>query len=96
MDVSEPPVGAAVSLLEESARASQCLTFGLRMAETRQLTDLGAVSLLLTHKRTLREVLLAMIDYRHLMNEALALQMQRAADADDAGADDRHGLCWCH
>ena len=70
------PVGAAVSLLEESARASQCLTFGLRMAETRQLTDLGAVSLLLTHKRTLREVLLAMIDYRHLMNEALALQMQ--------------------
>ena len=73
---SRIPVGAAVSLLEESARASQCLTFGLRMAETRQLTDLGAVSLLLTHKRTLREVLLAMIDYRHLMNEALALQMQ--------------------
>jgi len=68
---SRIPVGAAVSLLEESARASQCLTFGLRMAETRQLTDLGAVSLLLTHKRTLREVLLAMIDYRHLMNEAL-------------------------
>jgi AraC-like DNA-binding protein len=68
--------GAVVTLLEESARASQCLTFGLRMAETRQLTDLGAVSLLLTHKRTLREVLLAMINYRHLMNEALALQVE--------------------
>jgi AraC-like DNA-binding protein len=75
------PAGAVVMLLEESARASQCLTFGLRMAETRQLTDLGAISLLLTHKRTLREVLLAMINYRHLMNEALALQME------DAGAD---------
>jgi len=75
------PAGAVVTLLEESARVSQCLTFGLRMAETRQLTDLGAISLLLTHKRTLREVLLAMINYRHLMNEALALQME------DAGAD---------
>jgi AraC-like DNA-binding protein len=75
------PAGAVVTLLEESARASQCLTFGLRMAETRQLTDLGAVSLLLTHKRTLREVLFAMISYRHLMNEALALQME------DAGAN---------
>ena len=75
------PAGAVVTLLEESARASRCLTFGLRMAETRQLTDLGAISLLLTHKRTLREVLLAMINYRHLMNEALALQME------DAGAD---------
>ena len=48
-------------MLEESARASQCPTFGLRMAQTRQLTDLGAISLLLTHKRTLRDVLLAMI-----------------------------------
>jgi len=75
------PASAVVKLLEESARASQCLAFGLRMAETRQLTDLGAISLLLTHKRTLREVLLAMINYRHLMNEALALQME------DAGTD---------
>lgn len=70
------PADAVVTLLEESARASQCLTFGLRMAQTRKLTDLGAISLLLTHKRTLREVLRAMINYRHLMNEALALQME--------------------
>jgi AraC-like DNA-binding protein len=73
---SRIPAGAVVTLLEESANAAQCLTFGLRMAQTRQLTDLGAISLLLTHKRTLREVLLAMINYRHLMNEALALQME--------------------
>ena len=72
---------AVVTLLEESARAAQCPTFGLRMAESRQISDLGAVSLLLTHKRTLREVLLAMINYRHLMNEALALQVE------DAGAN---------
>jgi hypothetical protein len=70
------PAGLVVTLLEESARAAQCPTFGLRMAETRQLADLGAISLLLTHKRTLREVLLAMINYRHLMNEALALQVE--------------------
>ena len=70
------PAGAVVTLLEDSAQAAQCPTFGLRMAESRQLSDLGAVSLLLTHKRTLREVLLAMINYRHLMNEALALQVE--------------------
>jgi len=70
------PANAAVSLLEKSARAAQCPTFGLRMAETRDIANLGAVGLLLTHQRTLREVLLAMINYRHLMNEALTLHVE--------------------
>jgi AraC-like DNA-binding protein len=65
-----------IGLLEKSARATQCETFGLRMAETRQIAHLGAVGLLLTHQRTLREVLLAMINYRHLLNEALALHVE--------------------
>lgn len=65
-----------IGLLEKSARATQCETFGLRMAETRQIAHLGPVGLLLTHQRTLREVLLAMINYRHLLNEALALHVE--------------------
>ena len=36
-----------VELLEASAEASACPTFGLRMAETRQLSNFGVVSLLL-------------------------------------------------
>ncbi|HEY5761499.1 MAG TPA: AraC family transcriptional regulator [Steroidobacter sp.] len=69
---------AVLDLLEESARAAACPTFGLRMAETRQIADFGAISLLLTHQRTLRDVLLAMIQYRHLLNEALLLHVEDA------------------
>ena len=70
------PATAVVNLLEKSAHAAQCPTFGLRMAETRDIANLGAIGLLLTHQRTLREVLLAMINYRHLMNEALTLHVE--------------------
>ena len=40
------PVG---NLLEESARESGCMGFGLLMAESRTLASLGAISLLLRH-----------------------------------------------
>lgn len=69
------PASAVVTLLEESARAADCQSFGLRMAETRQISDFGAVGLLITHQPTLREVLLALINYRHLLNEALTLNV---------------------
>src|SRR6186997_1318264 len=51
------PAVAAVRLLEDSAQASACDTFGLRMAESRQLSDLGVLSLLLIHQPTLRDAL---------------------------------------
>jgi len=66
---------AVVTLLEESARATNCPTFGLRMAETRQIADFGPVGLLIAHQPTLREVLLALINYRHLLNEALTVHV---------------------
>lgn len=72
------PLAAAITLLEESAHATGCETFGLRMAESRQLGDFGAVSLLLTHQPTLRHALLTIIQYRHLLNEALAIQIEEA------------------
>ena len=65
-----------IALLEESARLSGSPTFGLRMAESRQLADFGVVSLLLKHQRTLRDALVAMIDYRHLVNEAIAIHIE--------------------
>ncbi len=65
-----------VTLLEESARLSGSPTFGLRMAESRQLADFGVVSLLLKHQRTLRDALVAMIDYRRLINEAVAIHIE--------------------
>lgn len=74
------PVPAALQLLENSAAHSGCETFGLRMAESRQLSDLGAVSLLLTHQPTLRDALAVLIQYRHLMNRALAIYVEEAGN----------------
>lgn len=73
------PAAAAVRLLEMSAEASGNASFGLLMAEARQMSDFGPVSLLLTHQATLRDALTTIIDYRHLLNEALAM------DIEDAG-----------
>lgn len=70
------PVASAMTLLEEAARVSGCQTFGLRMAEMRQFSDLGAISLLLTHQATLREALHTLIRYRHLMNDSLAVLLE--------------------
>jgi AraC-like DNA-binding protein len=72
------PIDAAVQVLEDAATASGCQTFGLRMAESRQLSDFGAVSLLLTHQRTLREALQVVVQYRHLLNDSLAIYIEEA------------------
>ena len=70
------PSRAAVNLLEAAARASQCPTFGLRMAQARQLADFGVVSLLISHQATLRDALATLLQYRHLLNESLAMQLE--------------------
>jgi AraC-like DNA-binding protein len=70
------PVEAVTALLEASAERSRCPTFGLRMAEARGLSDFGAVSLLLTHQPTMRDVLATTARYRHLLNEALAMHIE--------------------
>lgn len=72
------PVRSAVQLLENSAASSACQTFGLRMAESRQFSDLGAVALLLTHQPTLRDALQVTLQYRHLMNRALAIYIEES------------------
>jgi AraC-like DNA-binding protein len=72
------PIDTAVRLLEESAIASGCQSFGLSMAESRQLSDFGVVSLLLSHQRTLRDALQVVLHYRHLMNNSLAIFIEEA------------------
>ncbi|WP_353506097.1 AraC family transcriptional regulator [Variovorax sp. J22P240] len=72
------PTDAAVALLEESAASCGCMDFGLRMAESRQLSHFGAISLLISHQPTLRDALVTTIDYRHLLNESLATQIEEA------------------
>ena len=75
------PARSVVQLLEESAEASDCITFGLRMAEHRQLSDIGLLSLLIVHQPTLGEVLEVLSEYRSRINSNLTLQVE---DHDEA------------
>ncbi|MCJ1887312.1 AraC family transcriptional regulator [Pseudomonas sp. LA21] len=72
------PLASVTGLLESSAQASGCETFGLRMAESRQLSNFGAISLLLSHQPTLRAALDTALKYRHLMNESVAIQVEES------------------
>jgi AraC-like DNA-binding protein len=71
---------AVMSLLERSAEASGCLTFGLRMAAHRNLADMGVVSLLIAHQPTFRDVLEVLVRYRTRINSTLYLQMETHED----------------
>jgi len=75
------PARTVVGLLEDSAQASGCHSFGLRMAELRQLSDLGLVSLLIAHQVTLRDALEVLTEYRHRINTNLTLQVEDCGDS---------------
>lgn len=70
------PAASAVKLLELAAQAGGDPQFGLRMAQMREVSDFGVVSLVISHQPTLRDALQATISYIHLINESLALQME--------------------
>lgn len=72
------PFTSAVDLLEISAQDSACDTFGLHMAEARLLSDFGPISLLLTHQGSVRHALQTIAQYRHLLNESLAMHIEDA------------------
>jgi len=72
------PASAVIALLEAAAQASGCPTFGLRMAESRQLSDFGVMSLLISQQPTLRAALATTIRYRHLVNDSVALLLEDA------------------
>lgn len=74
------PARSVIRLLEESAEASSCATFGLRMAERRELADLGMVSLLIAHQPTLGDALAVLAQYRNRINSNLALRVETFGD----------------
>ncbi|MBS0449349.1 MAG: AraC family transcriptional regulator [Proteobacteria bacterium] len=66
-------------LLEASAAASGVESFGLRMAESRQLSNLGPVGLLIRDQPTLRDSLAVLVRYQVLLNSSLSLMVEEAA-----------------
>lgn len=72
---------AVVRLLELSAQASGCSTFGLRLAQVRQLSEFGVTGLLLTQQRSIRDALRIAQQYMHLVNEAAVLHVDEGREA---------------
>ncbi len=75
------PIRPVMALLEESARLADCPSFGLRMAESRQLSDIGPLSLLLTHQSTLGDALRTLVEYREFLNPSYALDIEQVGNA---------------
>jgi AraC-like DNA-binding protein len=74
------PARSVVALLEQSAESSGCQTFGLMMAERRQLSDIGLISLLIVHQPTLGEALDVLAEYRNRINSNLTVQIEAHGD----------------
>ena len=70
------PARSVVQLLEDSASASGCITFGLRMAAERRVSDIGKVSVLIVHQPTLRDSLDVLSEFRNRLNSHLTLQVE--------------------
>jgi AraC-like DNA-binding protein len=75
------PAKAAIRLLERGAKVTGYATFGLLMAESRRIADLGATSLLIAHQPTLRAALKALQQYRNRINSTLVLHLDNFDDS---------------
>lgn len=70
------PIPAIARLLEASAKAARVDDFGLRMAETREFSNLGPLSLVARKNPTLRTTLESMAHYLRLQNEAISIRLE--------------------
>ena len=67
-------------LVELGARRSGLEDFGLRMAEKRQLSNLGAIGLAISAQPSLRKALEMIASYGWLQNESLSAQLEDGED----------------
>lgn len=72
------PATVAGKLIEDSGLESGCLHFGLLLAESRSVSSLGPISLLLSLQGTARDVIDAMVRYQIVLNEVIALSIEEA------------------
>lgn len=75
------PIETLGRLLQNSADASGNEIFGLSMAKSRQLSNLGIVGLLMRDQLTLRDALDMLLRYQSLLNNALSLSIEEINDA---------------
>lgn len=74
------PVARVGRLLQASAVMSGNESFGLCMAESRLLSNLGVIGLLIRDQATLRDSLQMLMRYQTLLNGALSLAVEECGD----------------
>jgi AraC-like DNA-binding protein len=73
------PVERVGQLLQASATQSGNESFGLCMAESRMLSNLGAVGMLIRDQATVRDSLNVLVRYQVLLNGSLSLMIEESA-----------------
>ncbi len=74
------PVESVADLLEMAARQSGVETFGLRLAETRQISIIGPIGLLLREEATVGDAFHSLQRYITLHNEAARPRLEEVED----------------
>ena len=68
------------ALLELAAERGNEPAFGLRMAESRRLSNLGPLGMLVRDEATLRSALEALVRYVHVHNESMAVSVEQVSN----------------
>ena len=74
------PAAAIATVLEDSAALSGCEDFGLRLAQRRQFSNLGPLSLVVREEPDIRQALRILSRYQHMYNEALHTRITELND----------------
>ena len=74
------PRGAIASILERSAMEANCPHFAMLIAERRDLSSLGPLSLVLQQQETLEDALRTLIRYQHLLSDLLTFNLEIEGD----------------
>jgi AraC-like DNA-binding protein len=74
------PRGAIASILERSAMEANCPQFAMLIAERRDLSAMGPVSLVLQQQETLEDAIRTLIRYQHLLSDLLTFTLEMHGD----------------
>ncbi|HWU94590.1 MAG TPA: AraC family transcriptional regulator [Sphingomonas sp.] len=75
------PRGTISAILERSAMEANCPQFAMLIAERRDLSSLGPVSLVLQQQETLEDAIRMLIRYQHLLGDLLTFNLEIEGDS---------------
>ncbi|WP_423455107.1 AraC family transcriptional regulator [Ottowia sp. VDI28] len=67
-------------LLDLASQESGSPAFGIQMAQQRQTLDFGILGVLMRHQPNLRDMWLSAIQYRQLLNDAMAISLEQLGE----------------